>query len=117
MIIAIDFDGTIVEHKYPEIGELLPNAKEVINELYDLGYTIIIWTCRSNQNSSSDDLEKMVLFLKENGIKFNYVNKNEPFIWGCKPKIYADIYIDDRGVFWEPDWLKIRKRILEGCVC
>lgn len=48
MIFAIDFDGTIVEHKYPEIGALKPSAKQVINELYGKGHYIIIWRSRND---------------------------------------------------------------------
>ena len=47
LILSIDFDNTIVEEFYPDIGPLRDNAKEVINSLYNQGHTIIINSCRS----------------------------------------------------------------------
>jgi hydroxymethylpyrimidine pyrophosphatase-like HAD family hydrolase len=105
MIIAIDFDGTVVEHKYPEIGELKPKAKEVINKLVDKGHYIIIWTCRYVKK----DLEDMLDFLIANEIKFHNVNMNYPNLdFKPIPKVYANIYIDDRNIFCEDvNWDKI----------
>jgi hypothetical protein len=111
MIIAIDFDGTIVEHKYPAIGELLPHAKEVINYLYNKEHCIIIWTCRYLRK----DLMAIIRFLRHNGIKYCAINNNSPCVklgfypW---PKIYADVYIDDRNLGGFPGWLKV-KELLE----
>ena len=56
MIIAIDFDGTIVENKYPKIGTLRKGAKAVINRLYDSGHFIIIYTCLLYTSPSPRDL-------------------------------------------------------------
>lgn len=109
VIIAVDFDGTIVEHKFPEIGELKKDAKEVINKLYDDGYYIIIWTCRAGYQ-----LIDMVNFLKEKEIKYHKVNENAPFeMIGFKPspKIFANIYIDDANLDSLPEWTKIYRRI------
>ena len=47
--IAIDFDGTCVEHKYPEIGREIPYALQVLREITDRGHKIILWTMRSEQ--------------------------------------------------------------------
>lgn len=112
MIFAIDFDGTIVEHKYPYIGELKDNAKNVINRLYFDGHKIIIWTCRYLKQ----DLEEMFLFLKSENINFHAINTNVLTIdFKPHPKIYADIYIDDRNLFIENniDWFKIEKYFIE----
>lgn len=97
LMLAIDFDGTIVDHQFPEIGELRPNAVEVINKLYNEGHEITIWTCREGE-----DLEKAKQFLIDNGIPFHRFNANRPdqiclFNNDCR-KVYADIYIDDRQV-------------------
>ena len=46
-IIGIDFDGTIVEHKYPEIGNPVPGALETMKDLIQQGHKIILWTMRS----------------------------------------------------------------------
>lgn len=118
MIIAIDFDGTIVYNKastdveggYSAIGELKPNVKSVINRLHEEGHNILIWTCRTGNNA----LGKMIQFLDENEIKYDTVNQNSPFIdrsnWSFIPfpKILADIYIDDRQLGGIPDdWNEI----------
>ena len=112
LIFAIDFDGTIVENKYPLVGDLLPHAKETINWLYDQGHTIIIWTCRYTR----EDLNSMEQFLNYNKIKFHKINENADQIqqgsFCPTPKIFADIYLDDRGLMFIPDWGLI-KSILE----
>ena len=113
MIFAIDFDGTIVDHEYSNIGTIKPKAKEVINELNKNGHKIIIWTCRYLQK----DLKAMTDFLCNNGIKFHAVNCNVPgSIDFCpEPKIYADYYIDDRDIMLigeEIDWCAIERKLL-----
>ncbi len=108
MILAIDFDGTIVEHKYPGIGDLLPFAKEVISRLYSLGHYIIIWTCRT----TAFDASLAQMFLTQAGIPYHTFNKNSH---ECDvqsyPKVYADIYIDDRQIGGLPTWPEIYKII------
>jgi len=96
LVIAIDFDGTIVTDKYPDIGFLKRNAKEVINKLYDEGHDIIINSCRQGREE-----REMVEFLIDNEIKFNAVNENlcyriEEYDNDCR-KIGADVYIDDKA--------------------
>ena len=104
MIIAIDFDETIVEHEFPGIGDLKPNAKKVINQLYQDGHCIIIWTCRYTEKSLID----MKRFLYDNDIKYHKINENSQFLtFNPYPKIYADIYIDDKQLGGLPLWLSI----------
>jgi hypothetical protein len=110
MIIAVDFDGTIVEHRFPSIGPLLPEAKEVINALYDQGHEIVIWTCRTGSYK-----ENAKIFLVGNGIKYHAINENAPSVKATskrtdflpRPKIYADLYIDDRNLFGFPGWRQV----------
>lgn len=110
MIIAIDFDGTVVEHKFPEIGEPLPNAFTVMKELQENGHKLILWTFRDGE-----DLKKAVTLCKENGIRFYAVNHskpNEDYDKYMSRKIYADIYIDDRNLGGFPGWDAVRHMIL-----
>ncbi len=110
MIIAIDFDGTIVEHKFPAIGEPLPHAFEVLKELQENGHKLILWTFRDGE-----DLKKAVVLCRENGIRFYAVNHskpNEDYDKYMSRKIYADIYIDDRNLGGFPGWEAVRHMIL-----
>lgn len=92
MIFAVDFDGTIVENAYPDIGLLRPGAVEALRLMRAHGHTIIIWTCRYGQ-----ELEDMVHFLDGHRIPYDYVNDCPKMPLPVR-KIYADYYIDDRSV-------------------
>ena len=108
MIIAVDFDGTIVEHKYPAIGKTKLFAFETLKQLQKQGHQLILWTYRTGK-----ELENAVNFCKENELKFYAVNKNYPEEQfeeqTISRKIYADIYIDDRNIGGFPGWSKIWK--------
>lgn len=101
MIIAVDFDGTIVEHKFPEIGRPIPGAFEALRKLKLMGHKLILWTCRSDNDPAFDFrplLTEAVVFCKNNGIEFDAINSNVSDRAGLpSPKIYADLYIDDRA--------------------
>lgn len=106
MIIAVDFDGTIVEHKFPEIGKTKLFAFETLKELQKQGHHLILWTYRSGQK-----LKNAVEFCKKNGIEFHAINANYPGEVfnenNISRKIYADVYIDDRNIGGFPGWSKI----------
>ena len=106
MVIAVDFDGTIVDHKYPKIGKTQLFAFETLKELQKQKHKLILWTYRAGK-----ELEEAVEFCKQNGIEFYAVNSNYPnekFEEGkISRKIYADIYIDDRNVGGFLGWSKI----------
>lgn len=109
LIIAIDFDGTIVEHRYPFIGKIRPFAFETMEALQMKGHRLILWSHRAGSK-----LEEAVKFCRANGIEFYAVNKNFPEeIWESTDsrKILADIYIDDRNLGGLPDWGEIYKLI------
>lgn len=113
MIIAIDFDGTIVEHKYPEIGYEIPFATATIKKIIEEQHQVILWTVRKGEL-----LEEAVNWCKERGIEFYAVNKNFPeeVVDNDKGycKINADVFIDDRNLGGIPDWGSIYKMISEG---
>jgi predicted kinase len=89
---AFDFDGTIVENKFPGIGEILDGTVEKINALYeDLSNIIIIWTCRDKEYTA-----QMRQFLLKHRIPFDFINENPIFDTGSR-KIFAHEYYDDRG--------------------
>ena len=112
MIIAVDFDGTIVKHKYPAIGKEIPFAIETLKLFQGKGHKVILWTYRSGK-----ELEKAIEFCEKRGLKFHAVNNNfegEEFDNTYSRKILADIYIDDRNILGIPEWEKIYKIITEN---
>lgn len=102
-IIAVDFDGTIVEDAYPKIGKPMLFAFEALKQLVSQGHRLILWTYRSGK-----ELEEAVEFCRENGIEFYAVNSSfegEIFeIDQQSRKINADIFIDDRNLGGFPGW-------------
>ena len=107
MIIAVDFDGTIVEHRFPEIGEPIDNAFEALLTFKDEGHKLILWTCRNDDDPALGGrkvLTEAVEFCRARGLEFDAVNANVPGLgFNPAPKVYADLYLDDRAHFpmWE----------------
>lgn len=100
MIIAIDFDGTIVNDAFPEIGKPIWQAFESLYAFKREGHKLILWTCREDAPDRKY-LTEAVEFCRERGIVFDAVNDNipgSPFSHlGNARKIYADCYIDDKS--------------------
>ena len=112
MIIAVDFDGTIVEHEYPRIGRPIPNAIEALKKLQqEERHTLILWTVREGNL-----LEDAVNYCSKRGVNFYAVNKNHPDeVEGSAPrKLTADVFIDDKNIGGLPDWGLIYKTIQAG---
>jgi hypothetical protein len=104
-VIAVDFDGTIVEHAYPRIGSEMMFAFATLKALQKKGHKLILWTFRDG-----DTLLEAVEYCRSNGIEFYAVNKNYPeeqYDLSLSRKINADIFIDDRNVGGFPGWDKI----------
>ena len=94
LIVAVDFDGTIVEHRYPNIGDPIPGALEWLRHFESEGIRLILWTMRSG-----DTLDAAVKYLKTFGVSLWGVNKNpEQSSWTASPKAYAPIYVDDAAL-------------------
>ncbi|TET08480.1 MAG: hypothetical protein E3J83_03275 [Candidatus Atribacteria bacterium] len=117
-ILAIDFDGTIRESKraIDTENKLMPNCKKVLKKLYNEGYRMILWTCRSKAWLE----EPIKLMEKWDILKyFECINENvkQVYWWNTK-KIYADAYIDDLNLQGFPGWLKtykiLKKRFKNG---
>lgn len=93
LIIGVDFDGTIVEHDYPDIGVPVPGALETMRECVKRGADLILWTMRSGQ-----DLDEATAFLSSHGVKLFGVNSNPETNWTSSPKAYCHIYVDDAAL-------------------
>jgi hydroxymethylpyrimidine pyrophosphatase-like HAD family hydrolase len=112
MKIAVDFDGTIVEAAFPEIGEEKMFAFQTLLELQKRGHQLILWTSRVGK-----ELEEAVEFCRKNGIEFYAVNKNYPeeiVDETVSRKIVTDLYIDDRVVGGFPGWGEIFQMVHPG---
>lgn len=89
--VCVDFDGTVVTHEYPEVGQEVPNAVKVLKALEQKGVRIILWTMRHG-----DELQDAVRWYEDRGIELFGVNRNpEQGEWTDSPKAYAQLYIDD----------------------
>lgn len=113
MTIAVDFDGTIVEHRYPEIGKELPFATETLRMLIEDRHKLILWSVREGKL-----LDEAVEWCRKRGVEFYAVNKDYPEEDLSKNqhfsrKIKADLWIDDRNVGGLPDWGTIYQMISE----
>lgn len=109
MIIAVDFDGTLVEHRYPSIGKEIPYAFEALKILQNKGHKLILWTYRTG-----DSLAEAVEFCKNKGIEFWAVNESYPGENREKNrgrKINAEIYIDDRNIGGLLPWTDILRML------
>jgi hypothetical protein len=116
-VVAIDFDGTIVENEYPNIGPLKENAIRCIRLLKEIGCYIIITSCRTNTKLHPNLAERLTQvriikdFLERNNIPFDEIDD------GSQGKVFADVYIDDRAVRFENNWeeiVRIVNLLMEG---
>lgn len=99
MIFAIDFDGNLAEHKYPDIGPEVPGAFAVLRELQSLGHKLILWTMRCDSEKEGPVLTQAVEWCKARGIEFYGINSNpQQKNWSLSPKVYANYYIDDAAL-------------------
>lgn len=112
MRIAIDFDGTIVEHRYPRIGKEIPFAIATLKQLQTERHLLVLWTVREGKL-----LDEAVDFCRKRGLEFYAVNANHPeeevrnYMTSPCRKVVADLYIDDLNVGKLPDWGAIYEMI------
>ncbi len=105
MIIAIDFDDTIVEHAYPKIGRPIPFAIETLLQMQKDGHRLILWTVRTG-----DLLQEAIDYCAKRGLQFyaeneNYRGETEELQPGeYHRKLDADMFIDDKSLGGLPDW-------------
>lgn len=107
MIVAVEFDGTIVENDYPKIGKERPMAFFILNEIQFRGNKIILWTRRDGK-----ELNEAIRFCQQNGFHFDAVNieitpNNQFNNHNTSNKLKADVYIDSRNLGGIPAWNEI----------
>lgn len=113
MTIAVDFDGTIVRHRYPAIGEEIPFAIATLRRLLEEHHRLILWSVREGEL-----LDEAVEWCRQRGVEFYAVNKEYPEEDETRNEHYSrklkvDLFIDDRNIGGLPDWGTIYKMIHE----
>ncbi len=113
MVIAVDFDGTIVTHAYPKIGKPIPFAIETLKKLQSEGHhELILWTVREGEL-----LQEALDYCRKRGLEFYAVNANYPeekFEHNTPRKLNAELWIDDKNLGGLPDWGTIYHMIQSG---
>ena len=118
-IIAVDFDDTLSLGGYPDCGKPSAAGFSVLRNFRKRGGKLILWTCRTGE-----DLTAAVEFCRQYGLEFDAINENveeqlESWRQYCarnnkecivSPKIYADLYIDDKMPA-DINWTAIEKLI------
>lgn len=113
MKIAVDFDGTIVEHAYPKIGKEILFATETLRMLIKDRHELILWTVREGPL-----LEEAIEWCRERGVEFYAINRDYPEEEMTEKfysrKLKADIFIDDRNIGGRIQWGDMYNMIKEG---
>ncbi len=113
-VLVVDFDGTIAQDHYPEIGSPLPHAKDALSSLKEAGFEIVIYTCRMTHKDGrplsevTDQKEKIENWLKEHEIPYDRIED------GLNGKPHAKFYIDNKNIEYRggSDWERICAKIL-----
>ena len=130
MYICVDFDGTVVDHRYPYVGDPVPLAMTWLQRWVELGAKLILFTMRSDGAEGQELLRDAVEYFEKNNVQLFGINHNpDQDSWTSSPKAYGQIYIDDAAfgcplvhlpTFNRPcvDWKKVgpavEKILLEG---
>ena len=115
-IVAVDFDGTLCDHEFPSIGAPKVGAKEALQRIRDLGFKILIWTCRtchfnyeifggdpSTHTFERQSVKDMIAWLDANEIPYDEIDD------GSRGKPLADFYLDDKALRFDSstNWFTI----------
>lgn len=99
-IIAVDFDGTLCENKWPDIGAPNTSLIEDLKESQNVGSKVVLWTCRHHKL-----LKNALRWCKEQDLVFDAVNKNLPevikYFGSDTRKIFAHVYVDDKNLHFD----------------
>lgn len=111
LTIAVDFDGTLCNYSFPEIGEQTDDQKALLKRLIEMradGHKLILYTCRGD-NDEYKCLTEAIEWCREKGLEFDSINENIPGFKkksGFSPKPVADIYLDDKALN-NQDWREL----------
>ena len=128
MYICVDFDGTIVDHRFPEIGKPVPDAIKWLKRIHNSGGKLILYTMRSDGKLMGNLLTEAVDYLRSEGVELFGINNNPTQeSWTSSPKVYGELYIDDAAFgcplikpkgFARPcvDWKKVGPQVEHICL-
>lgn len=110
-IAIIDFDGTLCKFAFPNIGPIEPNVKEALETLKAAGYIIKIHSCRTatywgRKSERRIHIEAIYNFMVQHKLPYD-----ELITSSSMDKPIANVYIDDRGIEYENNWLEIARRL------
>ena len=98
MNIAVDFDGSLVDHQFPNIGPPVPGAVSWLKRLVEHGAQLILWTMRCDSEERAY-LTEAVDWCREQGIELFGINRDpDQDAWSYSPKAYAEVYVDDSAL-------------------
>jgi len=97
MDICVDFDGTVVTHEFPHVGEDV-GARPVLKDLVENDHNIILFTMRSNGQDVGPVLDDAIEWFTRRGIPLHGIQENPSCDWSTSPKAYGQLYIDDSAL-------------------
>ena len=110
-VAVIDFDGTLCKFAFPDVGPVEPNVRKALEILKKAGYTIKIHSCRTATYWDNEDERKQHILLIKDFILEYGLPCDEIILSPTMDKPIADVYIDDRAIRYENNWLEIAKRL------
>lgn len=112
-IAIIDFDGTLCKFMFPDVGPIEPDVKIALHILKDAGYTIKIHSCRTATYWNREDERRIHIKIIQDFMKKHELPYNEIIMSLSMDKPIADVYIDDRAIRYENNWLEIARRLMK----
>lgn len=106
-ILAVDFDGTLVEEDNDGVYHLIAGAKEAMEGFRRSGYQIVIHTCRVGIAEEENRLPQEIEIIKQT-LAYFAIPYDEIYLG---PKMVADVYIDDRAVSFSGNWQKVEEEV------
>lgn len=110
-IAVIDFDGTLCKFAFPDVGPIEPNVREALEILKGAGYTIQIHSCRTATYWGNETERRVHMKLIQDFMKEHNLPYDELIMSISKDKPIADVYIDDRGMRYDNNWLEIARQL------
>lgn len=113
-IAVIDFDGTLCKFAFPDVGPIEPNVKVALETLKQAGYTIKIHSCRTATYWDREDERRTHIKMIQDFMTEHKLPYDELLISITMDKPIADVYIDDRAIRYDTNWLEIARRLTRG---